>query len=439
MNKEEIKKVLRPIFYPIFDYSLEISIKVSYKLYQKNGIIRILNQIWEIVLSLFGFRVYKVFSHADYCKLYGGSIQDLEINRVGKSIGLIYNVDQTPEMGDVELPDLFFSKYSNLIIHGDSDCILDELNRIVINDFASTMDTDRFSNPYGVIRIQKGHCAFIIKRKLSRTIDKGLSICTPGAGNLYHNVYDCMTKLHVINKYNILSDYPLIADEAIRKVPQLLELFNIMNRSGRDVIWIPERSIAKVHNLAVISSVNEMPVQLKSIENIRTQDFKYDISILKDFQSYLLQFKSGDVYPKRIFLSRKGFSRRSFNEEEIIHVAKKQNIDIVHPETLSFCQQLSLFNGAELIIGATGAAFTNILFCNYKTTAICMMGVDINLPIFTGGAYTSGCKLIYHIGHLTGKTLRYKIQSSFHIAPESFEDLLNDIEKHHHDITTKNN
>ena len=76
---------------------------------------------------------------------------------------------------------------------------------------------------------------------------------------------------------------------------------------------------------------------------------------------------------KRIFLDR---SNSSFNHcqienlDEITKLALRKKIKTYKPEQLSFKNQIKLFNNSSLVIGAHGAAFTNIIFCRPNTKII---------------------------------------------------------------------
>src|SRR5690606_3414725 len=88
---------------------------------------------------------------------------------------------------------------------------------------------------------------------------------------------------------------------------------------------------------------------------------------------------------KRIYLSRtKNQMRRAGNSEDVENLFKKYGFDIVYPGTLSFLQQVALFASAEVIAGAGGAAFSNILFCNEGTRILCLVSERVkDYPVFS--------------------------------------------------------
>ena len=97
-------------------------------------------------------------------------------------------------------------------------------------------------------------------------------------------------------------------------------------------------------------------------------------------------------YNRKIFLGNKNkkFTRRIFldrsnskynhcqieNIGELTKIIKKNKIKTCKPELLSFKNQINLFNSSSIIIGAHGAAFTNIIFCNPGTKVIEIMPSD---------------------------------------------------------------
>ena len=95
----------------------------------------------------------------------------------------------------------------------------------------------------------------------------------------------------------------------------------------------------------------------------------------KIFLKKALRFKCS----KKIFLDRSGsrFSHcQIFNQKPINKWVKKNNLIIYKPEKLPFKKQIHLFKNASVILGAHGAAFTNIIFCKPGTKIIEIIPAD---------------------------------------------------------------
>ena len=74
--------------------------------------------------------------------------------------------------------------------------------------------------------------------------------------------------------------------------------------------------------------------------------------------------------PNALYVSRKGYRRSIENEEQIIPVLQKYNIAYIEPQKLSVKHQIELFSGANLVLGALGAALCNSAFMPEQSIVI---------------------------------------------------------------------
>ena len=66
---------------------------------------------------------------------------------------------------------------------------------------------------------------------------------------------------------------------------------------------------------------------------------------------------------RRIFLSRRDATRRRLlNEEAIINRLKPHGFEVIVPTTLSVAEQIDVFSQAEIVVGAHGSGFANMVF-----------------------------------------------------------------------------
>ncbi len=66
---------------------------------------------------------------------------------------------------------------------------------------------------------------------------------------------------------------------------------------------------------------------------------------------------------RRLFLSREKIKQRHIlNRKEFLELINKYDFEEIHPQDLTFKEQIELVNSAEIIIGVVGSAFTNIIF-----------------------------------------------------------------------------
>lgn len=65
----------------------------------------------------------------------------------------------------------------------------------------------------------------------------------------------------------------------------------------------------------------------------------------------------------RVFIRRRSTGRHIPNEAEIEEMLEARGFITVQPESLSLPEQVSLYSRARMVVGATGAAFANLIFC----------------------------------------------------------------------------
>ena len=71
----------------------------------------------------------------------------------------------------------------------------------------------------------------------------------------------------------------------------------------------------------------------------------------------------------KLYISRsKTRLRRTLNEKKLIPLLKERGFKVVNLEDFNLKEQINFFNNAKIIIGAHGAGFTNLIFCNSLKT-----------------------------------------------------------------------
>jgi capsular polysaccharide biosynthesis protein len=80
---------------------------------------------------------------------------------------------------------------------------------------------------------------------------------------------------------------------------------------------------------------------------------------------------AGAPASRPIYVSRARTGRRRVvNEDELARVLQAHRFEIIHPQELSFADQVRTFNEAEVVIGAFGSALVNVVFSQPGTTLI---------------------------------------------------------------------
>ena len=105
---------------------------------------------------------------------------------------------------------------------------------------------------------------------------------------------------------------------------------------------------------------------------------------VKDFQRRLsARYAPLRVASKRrLFIARKGSTRTIDNIEQVQAFLAKYHFETVYLEDKSVLDQILLFQGAQFVVGAHGAALSNLLFCEPGTKVIEFMPAVELRPFF---------------------------------------------------------
>jgi capsular polysaccharide biosynthesis protein len=403
-----------------------VIINSTYYLYsqsERNRFFSSLYSVYKRFLRLIPLAPFELINHKLYAESHlTSSTKTLIENRVGYTSNTVFGMESEDfSLIPIALPSINIYRHKNVRIQGDSDFVINVTDHLAINDFGYNMN-NRYENIDGVLYRQKENLA-VLKydgKRCDRTIESGIMISGKFSLNYYHEMYEIMVKLLVLDKTEISDDVPLIVDEVVFKVNSFKQLFESLNRTGRKIIIIGKKEIIEFGTLYCISTIHMIPPNRKNVNDVCSSDVVFDITFLRQMRECLLTNKSDKQFPSKIFISRKNTKNRSYNEDDVVSLVKEYGFSIVAPEAYNFFDQMALFNGADYIIGSSGAAFSNILFCSKGCKIICLHSRRSNISVFTTIAYSLENEMRYCIGTPTGP----EIHSSYQVDLDLLEMML---------------
>jgi len=182
--------------------------------------------------------------------------------------------------------------------------------------------------------------------------------------NYYHFLIEILSKTEYIKKIPNNESLTLILDSSIQENKNLKYLADMFLKNYK-IVYLKKDLYYSFKNLWFINNPNP------TIPNI-SEGSKYEAGFTKLTPSSIMYLrkicldsydeKQISIKPiKRVFIARKsGF--RKYNESDLLEVAKKYEFQAVYFEDLSINEQIFIMQNADYILGASGAAWTNILF-----------------------------------------------------------------------------
>lgn len=313
-------------------------------------------------------------------------------------------------------------------IIGESNLVLLNRNK-VIYELKSHPESHRFNFTDAGIRSYNDMYCLIDSTSTAGchdTVEEGIKLTANFSWNFYHVLFEIIAKFHRIKELAINKNVPLVVDKACFEVGQLAQLIDYFNEDKRPIIVLEKRKRLHVKKLYFLSEINCIPPDYKTISEVLPQDTLYDLNSLHFIRSSLLSKKGNGSYPSRLFISRKNASgRRRYNEAEVGRILSQYGFHEICPEDYPICEQITMFNNAEFIVGATGAAFSNILFCKPGAKILCFTNFRFRISVFSTLAKFVGAEMcyLYDVG-LTNSNL-VDIHRAFRVDPDILTSFLN--------------
>jgi capsular polysaccharide biosynthesis protein len=171
-----------------------------------------------------------------------------------------------------------------------------------------------------------------------------------------------LTTRGVDNYYHFLTDV-LPRSELLRRAGIEPERFLVNRRTAfqrhlLDALAIPEQRVVES---ALHPHIRAEQLVVPSLPDSHLRTPPWVASWLRE------HFLPTDVAPphRRLYVTRGDLkhTRRVENESQVVAALTPFGFETIDPGTLTFAEQVQMFSEAELVVGAHGAALTNLVFC----------------------------------------------------------------------------
>ncbi len=298
---------------------------------------------------------------------------------------------------DKELNDIGFVEMQNCNIIAGAEFIFKNSTAFRQNyTLGTSIDNFKLANFKGSIDNNQSYILSKKKKFASKKLDKVIYLSGTYDENWYHWLIEILSKLFIIREQiKKFDDYDIIISEDISKSPTHLESLKILAFQS-NLIFIDPKYIYKANRVVYVESPAISNRARKKIFTHNIYDGNFYEQILRKYKLSLeekLIENHEQTYNERIYLYRNQ-NKRKFNQESVIKLLKKFNFKIVDLMELTFKEQVLLFHHSKILVGVTGAAWTNVIFCqkNAKGLLFCPETVRASTT-FTNLASLSGMAL----------------------------------------------
>jgi capsular polysaccharide biosynthesis protein len=230
--------------------------------------------------------------------------------------------------------------------------------------------------------------------------------CGFAAQNYAHWITEILPRIVMFCKIEANKDIPILVDE---KLPATIwQSLALAVGPHRKVYVLSPVISVKVKKLHLISVSGYIPFGFRGTIDREALHGKYSPVALASVRELAIESIMGEqvqkALPRKFFIRRKSSSRRLLNQDQIEKIVVAKGFSVVCPEELTFLEQVRLFNNAEAIIGPTGAAFANIIFCNPSAKVTILIADNPSMPYLYWPklASVAGVDVTYVLGRAEG-------------------------------------
>lgn len=242
--------------------------------------------------------------------------------------------------------------------------------------------------------------------------------------NYFHFLIEFLPKFQFIKEIPDHEKMTFIFDESAQNNENLKTLLSFFTQD-QETVFLSSKSYYGFDTLWHLTLPNSTVPNIGEGEKYRSQFTVLSKDSVKFVREICLKsLDSSKVRTERkskIFFARKSEFRK-YNEQDLIAVAEEFGFEPVYLEDYNIHEQIFLIQNADYIAGPSGAAWTNIIFSNPKSTKGLMWlgNVWSDFSVFS----TLAEFVDFDLYHLRFDSPESKFHSDYYISPDLFREHL---------------
>ena len=231
------------------------------------------------------------------------------------------------------------------------------------------------------------------------------------ASNYAHWLTEVLPRIAAFCSVEQFANVPIIVNHGLHN--NIMESLALIVGPDREVITLPVGRAIQIDRLCVTSVAGYVPFEPRKGADQRWRRGEFSPHALNALRDRMMALSRSDheIWPQRIYLRRNSQGRRLTNASKLVELLVARNFVVVDPEKLTFIQQAQIFMNAKVVVGATGAAIANTIFCPRGTQ------VGILLAKYEGLAYEYWVNMLMPMGinvsYILGKGSECDLHSDF--------------------------
>jgi capsular polysaccharide biosynthesis protein len=270
------------------------------------------------------------------------------------------------EFGDRDVRDLGLIQLRNVQLDSRVSAVLSQKKLIVERSIKTGSSRANWSTQSLKDHSDK-HAVWISSKSLV-THEKGIFLSGTVCTNYWHWLFEFLPRLQAISGLPAkFDDFPLAVSSLALSVPTTRESLEIY-APGRKIISLSDDSMHEFCELIWPRSTQGCVLDLRSGVEPRIDDSEYSKSSLEFLR---LRFPVEDTKQfRKIYLKRRSGARVCRNIHDVENLLLDFEYETIYIEDLTLKGQARMMQESKVIVGPTGAAWSNLLWAQKGTKGV---------------------------------------------------------------------
>lgn len=254
--------------------------------------------------------------------------------------------------------------------------------RMVHHDLFLPIAHTMSEEDHGRLRIDLSHqtCKVHGAPLLTATLPMAAAFTDSVASNYAHWLTEVLPRIALYTRDARFKGIPLIVDEGLH--PNLYESLSLIVGAERTIFKLPVDRRVFVKKLDVVTPSGYVPYAPRAPKHPGHSHGIFSAEALEAVRDACkhLMAPTHELARERIYVRRNAGLRKLVNDAQISTVLAEAGFKVIDPQELSFSEQVQLFSKAEVVVGPTGAAMANLMFCPPGSRVHVLMAQHEDMP-----------------------------------------------------------
>lgn len=326
-----------------------------------------------------------------------------------------------PAISVAPIPEALATGGTNLVMTGEAVICHD------LYDFARDYTSEEL-NGRAYIWPGRNRIAWLMHTTPRQVLARAACFTDACAANYAHWITEVLPRINLFCASPLSTNVPIVVNDDLHR--NIMESLSLVTGDSREIIAVPTGTAIAAGLLYVTSATGYVPFERRNNRLKNHSHGLFSPSGLLSMRDRLMgrMCKPPCENARRIIIRRNSTIRNIENEREIEEMLVARGFTVIEPEHLSFAEQVAVFSSAETVVGATGAAFANLIFCKPSTRIIILISNYRHMPYWywQNMACAVGNKVTYVLGKCMDRFPH--IHSNFVVTPSDVLDAIGQVQ-----------